>query len=122
VFWTDVLGHCIVHSSADGKHWVLYAHLAKESTLKKGDKVVGGQTVLGNVGGGRNTPSGSASTGAHLHMTVAKMGKNFSGVDAHLAPFENLIDPLPLFAAAPKKSVVAKVASAVKKVVPTKKP
>jgi hypothetical protein len=42
-------------------------------------------------------------------------------VDAHLAPFEKLVDPLPLFGAAPKKSVVAKVASAVKKVVPTKK-
>lgn len=121
VFWTDVLGHCIVHSSKDGKYWVLYAHLAKESTLKKGDKVVGGQTVLGLVGGGRNTPSGSASTGAHLHMTVALMGPKFSGVDAHLAPFEKLVDPLPLFSAAPKKSVAAKVATAVKKVVPTKK-
>jgi murein DD-endopeptidase MepM/ murein hydrolase activator NlpD len=121
VEWIDVLGWIIVHSSADAKHWVLYAHLAEKPTLKKGDKVVGGQTVLGLVGGGKNTPSGSASTGAHLHMTVATMGKNFAGVEAHLLPFERLVDPLTLFTAAPKKSVVAKVASAVKKVVPTKK-
>jgi hypothetical protein len=53
-------------------------------------------------------------------MTVALMGPKFSGVDAHLAPFEKLVDPLPLFAA-PKKTVAAKVATAVKKVVPTKK-
>jgi murein DD-endopeptidase MepM/ murein hydrolase activator NlpD len=121
VEWTDVLGHILVHSSADGKHWVLYAHLAVAPTLKKGDKVVGGQTVVGLVGGGKNTPSGSASTGAHLHMTVATMGKNFAGVEAHLLPFERLVDPLKLFTAAPKKTVAAKVVSAVKKVVPTKK-
>lgn len=120
--WSDVLGNFIVHSSKDGKHWVLYAHLAKPSALKKGDKVVGGETVLGLVGGGKNTPSGSASTGAHLHMTVATMGKNFSGVEAHLLPFERLVDPLTLFTAEPKKTVAAKVVSAVKKVVPTKKP
>jgi hypothetical protein len=54
-------------------------------------------------------------------MTVAKMGPKFSGVDAHLAPFDDLVDPLPLFSAVPKKTVAAKVASAVKKVVPTKK-
>jgi len=121
VAWTDVLGHILVHSSADGKYWILYAHLAAAPTLKKGDKVVGGQTVLGLVGGGKNTPSGSASTGAHLHMTVATMGKNYAGVEAHLLPFERLVDPLPLFGAAPKKSVAAKVVGAVKKVVPTKK-
>jgi len=97
VAWTDVLGHIIVHSSKDAKHWVLYAHLAEKPTLKKGDKVVGGQTVLGLVGGGKNTPSGSASTGAHLHMTVATMGKDFSGVEAHMLPFERLVDPLTLF-------------------------
>lgn len=97
VAWTDVLGHIIVHSSKDAKHWVLYAHLAEKPTLKKGDKVEGGKTVLGLVGGGKNTPSGSASTGAHLHMTVATMGKDFSGVEAHFLPFERLVDPLTLF-------------------------
>lgn len=97
VEWTDVLGHILVHSSSDGKYWILYAHLAEKPTLKKGDKVKVGETVIGLVGGGKNTPSGSASTGAHLHMTIATMGKNFQGVEAHLLPFERLVDPLTLF-------------------------
>jgi len=73
--------------------WVLYAHLAKQSDLKKGDKVVGGKTVLGKVGGGKYK-SGSASTGAHLHMSIGKANKNFSNPDIHLAPYNELIDPL----------------------------
>jgi hypothetical protein len=97
VEWTDVLGWIIVHSSKDAKHWVLYAHLAEKPTLKKGDKVQAGKTVLGLVGGGRNTPSGTASTGAHLHLAVGKMAKDFSGVNVHLAPFADLVDPLELF-------------------------
>jgi hypothetical protein len=71
--------------------------LAEKPALKKGDKVEGGKTVVGLVGGGKHTPSGSASTGAHLHMTVATMGPNFSGVEAHLLPFDRLVDPLKLF-------------------------
>lgn len=97
VEWTDVLGNILVHSSKDGKYWIIYAHLAEKPTLKKGDPVVGGQTVIGKVGGGKNTPSGTASTGAHLHLSVGKMGPNYSGVNVHLVPFEDLVDPLPLF-------------------------
>ena len=98
VEWSDVLGWIIVHSSSDAKYWVLYAHLAEKPTLKKGDKVVAGKTVLGLTGGGKNTSSGSASTGSHLHLSVGKMGPNYSGVNVHLAPFADLVDPLPLFA------------------------
>jgi murein DD-endopeptidase MepM/ murein hydrolase activator NlpD len=97
VEWTDVLGNILVHSSKDGKYWVLYAHLAEKPTLKKGDPIVGGQTIIGKVGGGKATPSGTASTGAHLHLSVGKMGPNYSGVNVHLAPFDDLVDPLPLF-------------------------
>ena len=124
-FWSDVLGWTVIHSTFDN-HWVLYAHLAVESTLKKGDKVVGGETVIGLVGGGKNTPSGSASTGAHLHLSLGKMGPAFSGVDIHLAPYEKLVDPLKhilanLDGVEGKASVTSKVVGAVKKVVPTKK-
>jgi len=66
--WTDVLGNILVQSTYDG-HFILYAHLAKPSPLKVGDKVEAGKTVVGEVGGGATTPSGTASTGAHLHVT-----------------------------------------------------
>jgi murein DD-endopeptidase MepM/ murein hydrolase activator NlpD len=66
--WTDVLGNILVQSTYD-KHFILYAHLAEPSPLKQGDKVVAGETVIGRVGGGKDTPSGTASTGAHLHVT-----------------------------------------------------
>lgn len=91
--WTDVLGWIIIHSAKDG-HWVLYAHLAQQSPLKKNDKVIGGQTIIGKVGGGKNTPSGTASTGAHLHLSIGKANKAWSNPNIHLGPYDNLIDPL----------------------------
>jgi len=90
--WSDVLGWFLVHSTKDGM-WVLYAHLAKQSDLKKGDKVEGGKTVLGKTGGGKYK-SGSASTGSHLHMSIGKANKNWSNPDIHLAPYNELVDPL----------------------------
>lgn len=86
IFWSDVLGNCLVQSSGDGINW-LYAHLAAKPTLEVGAAVVGGTTVIGLVGGGKNTPSGSASTGAHLHMAGAA-----GTLDVHLAPFDKLVD------------------------------
>ena len=91
--WSDVLGWFVVHSAKDG-HWVLYAHLAKQSELKKNDKVIGGETVLGLVGGGKNSKSGTASTGAHLHLSIGKANKSWSNPEIHLCPYSNLIDPL----------------------------
>ena len=86
VFWSDVLGHCLVQSSGDGINW-LYAHLAAKPTLEVGAALVGGTTVIGLVGGGKATPSGTASTGAHLHMAGAA-----GTLDVHLAPYEDLVD------------------------------
>jgi murein DD-endopeptidase MepM/ murein hydrolase activator NlpD len=86
IFWSDVLGHCLVQSSGDGINW-LYAHLAVKPALELNSVLVGGQTVVGLVGGGRKTPSGSASTGAHLHMAGAR-----GTLNVHLAPYEKLVD------------------------------
>jgi len=91
--WSDGLGWIVVHSAKDG-HFVLYAHLAKQSELKKDDKVVGGKTVIGLVGGGKNTPSGSFSTGAHLHLSIGKANKSWSNPAIHLCAYEQLVDPL----------------------------
>jgi len=77
--WTNVLGNILIQSTYDG-HFILYAHLAKPSPLKQGDKVVSGVTVVGEVGGGKDTPSGTASTGAHLHVTYGKV-KNLVTAD-----------------------------------------
>jgi murein DD-endopeptidase MepM/ murein hydrolase activator NlpD len=54
-----------------------YCHLAKPG-LPVGTKVAEGETI-GLVGGGPKTPSGSASTGAHLHLTVSKELKGVFG-------------------------------------------
>ena len=90
--WTDVLGWIVIHSAKDGM-WVLYAHLAKQSDLKKGDKVKADVTVIGKVGGGKYK-SGSASTGAHLHLSIGKANKDWSNPNIHLAAYEDLVDPL----------------------------
>lgn len=86
IFWSDALGHCLVQSSGDGINW-LYAHLAAAPVLELNSVVVGGETVIGLVGGGKKTPSGSASTGAHLHMAGAP-----GTLNVHLAPFDKLVD------------------------------
>jgi murein DD-endopeptidase MepM/ murein hydrolase activator NlpD len=99
--WSDVLGWYVTYSAVlvDNKGkthnvFIQDAHLAKKSDLVKGDKVVAGVTVVGKVGGGGNTPSGSASTGAHLHQTIGKANKSWSNPDVHLAPYKNLLNPL----------------------------
>lgn len=90
--WTDVLGWIVIHSTKDG-HWVLYAHLAKQSDLKKGDKVKAGETVIGKTGGGKYK-SGTASTGSHLHLSIGKANKDWSNPNIHLAAYDDLVDPL----------------------------
>ena len=90
--WTDVLGWIVIHSAGDG-HFVLYAHLAKQSDLKKDDKVVVGETIIGKTGGGKYK-SGSASTGSHLHLSMGKANKAWSNPNIHLAAYDDLVDPL----------------------------
>lgn len=80
-FWTDVLGHCITVKNTHDGVFVLFAHLEEKSPVKKGSKVVGGETELGKIG---NTPS--ASAGAHLHAAASKSPK------PHLASFSALLD------------------------------
>lgn len=89
--WTDVLGWILIHSAKDG-HFVLYAHLAEASPLKKDSKIKVGD-IIGKVGGGKHK-SGSASTGAHLHLSIGKANKSWSNPNIHLAPYDELVDPL----------------------------
>lgn len=86
--WSDGLGWFLVHSTKDHK-FVLYAHLAKQSALKKGAKVEGNFTLIGLVG-----DTGQFSTGAHLHLSIAKANKAYSNPEIHLAPYSDLVDPL----------------------------
>ncbi len=68
VKWSSVLGHVLVQSAWDEINgrtvFIGYCHLQEKPTLKVGDRVKEGQTI-GKVG---NT--GSASKGAHLHLTI----------------------------------------------------
>lgn len=107
IFWTDVLGWVIeIYNPAD-KVWTQYCHIApldnknpkkaSTATVKKGDFVKLGQ-IIGKVGGSKATsPSGSASTGAHLHMGMSKKQ------NGHLAAYNQLIDPLKYILANSKK-------------------
>jgi murein DD-endopeptidase MepM/ murein hydrolase activator NlpD len=107
IFWTDVLGWVIeIYNPAD-KVFTQYCHIAPASaknpkvgstaTVKKGDRVKLGQ-IIGKVGGSKATsPSGSASTGAHLHMGMSKKA------NGHLQAYNLLIDPLKYILAHPVK-------------------
>lgn len=92
--WSDGLGWYIIQSTSDDL-FVLYAHLEAQPNLSIGHYVHAGDPV-GKVG---NT--GKFSTGAHLHLSIAK-SKN-----VHLCTYDKLVDPLKHIAAnaAPKKPV-----------------
>ena len=96
--WTDVLGWIVIQSTMDGL-FVLYAHLAEQSKLAVGD-VVAMRDPIGRVGGGKHK-SGSASTGAHLHLAIAPSKQ------PHMCVFEKLVNPLKHIAANPAKAVAA---------------
>ena len=77
--WSRVLGWVVVQSAWDhikGRTvFIGYCHLQEQPKLKVGDRVKEGQTI-GKVG---NT--GSASKGAHLHLTIGpKVNSVFMGV------------------------------------------
>ena len=84
--WSDVLGWYLIHSAEKGKSFVIYAHLKEKSKLEVDQVIRGGEDIIGQVG---NT--GSATTGAHLHLSIAKTRK------VHLCAYDELIDPAPLF-------------------------
>ena len=81
VGWSDVLGFYLIQSTAD-KMYVLYAHLLEKPNLSIGHYLHSGDRI-GRVG---NT--GSASTGAHLHLSIGK-SLNLPG-----AVYSKLVDPL----------------------------
>jgi murein DD-endopeptidase MepM/ murein hydrolase activator NlpD len=64
--WSSILGWVLVQSGWDGGKTVFigYCHLQEKPTLKVGDRVKKSD-IIGLVG---NT--GSASRGAHLHLTI----------------------------------------------------
>lgn len=84
--WSDVLGWYVIHTMDKATHFVLYAHLKEKSPLALDTVVRAGQDVIGLVG---NT--GSATTGAHLHMSIATV-KN-----VHLCSYDKLVDPAKFF-------------------------
>jgi hypothetical protein len=86
VFWSNVLGWVVEVLAADGVY-TQYSHIAPKTVeVDKGEVIKMGD-VIGKVGGGRKTPSGSASTGAHLHVAMGKVK------DCHLADRSKLLDP-----------------------------
>lgn len=118
IYWTDALGWCITQSSADGITWE-YSHLYPKPTIELNSLVVGGQTVIGFVGGNKQTsPSGTSSTGAHLHMAGCLTSL---AIKPHVADRKHLIDvhkhidahrdPNAKAPAAPAKKAAAKPAA-----------
>lgn len=86
VFWSNVLGWVVEVLAADGVY-TQYSHIAPKTALVDKGEVIKAGDVVGKVGGGKKTPSGSASTGAHLHVAMGKVK------DCHLADRSKLMDP-----------------------------
>lgn len=83
--WSDGLGWYLIHSAEKGKMFVIYAHLKEKSALEVDQVIRGGKDIIGLVG---NT--GTFTTGAHLHLSVATEPK------VHLCAYDKLLDPAKL--------------------------
>ena len=107
VLWTDALGHCIITKNSHDKVYVIFAHLAEKPTLKRLERVIGGETILGKIG---NT--GSASAGAHLHAAASLAPKPHLASTPALLDLFKLIGPVAKPAAKPaaKKPATKKAA------------
>lgn len=80
-----------VYHNIGGKLYTsTYMHLLSIN-VKVGD-AVNKQTIIGTVGGGDKTPWDSCSTGAHLHLSLAKgwYGQTYVSYSTWIA---NLVDP-----------------------------
>lgn len=78
--WSNVLGNVSVIRTMDKSKklaYIGYCHLAKPG-LEVGTKVKEGD-IVGLIGGGKKFPSGSASSGGHLHLTVSREIKGVFG-------------------------------------------
>jgi murein DD-endopeptidase MepM/ murein hydrolase activator NlpD len=114
VFWSNVLGNVVEVLHADGVYFQ-YCHIAPKTVCVDPGEVIKLGQIIGKVGGGKKTPSGSASTGAHLHLGASRV-KN-----GHLADYSKLMDPTkwivansaPVVAAAPAAVPVAKTVAPV---------
>jgi murein DD-endopeptidase MepM/ murein hydrolase activator NlpD len=88
--WDDQMGWIVVISHGSS-YYTLYAHLTSQSTLAKNTTVAAGQR-LGTMG-----ETGSAATGAHLHLELFKGG--YARHDPYPSGYR--IDPEPIVRAAP---------------------
>lgn len=88
VFWSDALGWTVTQSTGDGLY-IQYSHLFPEPTIELNSLVEGGKTVIGLVGGGKDRPSGTSSTGNHLHAAAAPVEH---GIDVHKVDRKYLVD------------------------------
>jgi len=82
----------IYHTVKGVQYTSTYMHLLTINNLKVGDMVTN-QTQIGTVGGGSGTKSyDSCSTGAHLHLSLAKgwYGKTYQSYSKWVS---NLLDP-----------------------------
>lgn len=105
VFWSNVLGWVVEVLAADGIY-TQYSHIAPKTVeVDKGELIKAGD-IVGKVGGGKKTPSGSASTGAHLHVAMGKVK------DCHLADRSKLMDPFKWIDAHSKPAPAATAAPA----------
>ena len=112
VFWSNVLGWVVEVLAADGIY-TQYSHIAPKTVeVDKGEVIKMGD-VVGKVGGGKKTPSGSASTGAHLHVAMGKVK------DCHLADRSKLVDPFKHIDANSAPVSAALAAPAVRAAAPT---
>lgn len=98
-YFDDALGWTIITKNGGDDNFIEYNHLEEQSLLKRGTRIVGGETVIGKIG---CTGSALSQSGAyHLHASCAPSPVPHAASYPILKDLFKLIGDLPKPAAKP---------------------
>ena len=94
------LGWTIITKNGGDDNFIEYNHLQEQSPLKRGTRIVGGETIIGHIGDG--------GTGPHLHASCAPAPVPHAASASILKDLFKLIGDLPKPKPAAKKAPAKK--------------
>lgn len=91
-YFDEALGWTIITKNGGDDNFIEYNHMAEQSPLKRGTRIVGGETVIGSIG---CTGTALSASGAnHLHASCAPAPVPHAASYAILKDLFKLIGPV----------------------------
>jgi len=105
-YYDEALGWTVITKNGGDDNFIEYNHMAEQSPLKRGTRIVGGQTVIGKIGCSGTALSASGAN--HLHASCAPSPVPHAASASILKDLFKLIGDLPKPKPAAKKAPAKK--------------